>query len=311
MAAAPEGGPLHTGTSACRTSRPRLLLRFPWDTCSPISASHQRCYTKYTAVNFQLLLSLNFPSLNTCLCSFYCFGPAVPPVELSSDENRSWFAHHSTPVTFNPHVPIEITSPSVTGVNLNTLTSTRDALRNNERVLILTPLRDAVNHLQKHFELILNLTYPHELIDLAFLVGDTHDETLAVLATEADRIQRGKRAFRSINIIQKDFGSLGFDQNSVEERHSFAVQGPRRKAMARARNFLLSSALKTDHSWVYWRDVDVVESPRTILEDFIKHDRDVLVPSMYGIAPTSSFGLISHSALLNPCADLPLGNPAC
>jgi hypothetical protein len=37
--------------------------------------------------------------------------------------------------------------------------------------------------------------------------------------------------------------------------------------------------MKPDHSWVYWRDVDIVENPPNVIEDFIMHDRDVLVPS--------------------------------
>jgi Anp1 len=39
--------------------------------------------------------------------------------------------------------------------------------------------------------------------------------------------------------------------------------------------------LKPEHSWVLWRDVDIVESPPSILEDFIKHDTDVLVPNIW------------------------------
>ena len=54
------------------------------------------------------------------------------------------------------------------------------------------------------------------------------------------------------------------------------------KNMARARNYLLSSALKPEHSWVYWRDSDIVDSPKKILEDFVAHDKDILVPSMLG-----------------------------
>jgi hypothetical protein len=49
--------------------------------------------------------------------------------------------------------------------------------------------------------------------------------------------------------------------------------------MGKARNFLLSAALKPEHSWVYWRDVDIVDSPAEIIEDFANHDRDILVPS--------------------------------
>ena len=49
--------------------------------------------------------------------------------------------------------------------------------------------------------------------------------------------------------------------------------------MGKARNFLLSAALKPEHSWVYWRDVDIQDSPSKIIEDFVAHDRDILVPS--------------------------------
>jgi Anp1 len=28
-----------------------------------------------------------------------------------------------------------------------------------------------------------------------------------------------------------------------------------------------------------WRDVDIVDSPKKIIEDFIAHDKDVIVPS--------------------------------
>ena len=79
-------------------------------------------------------------------------------------------------------------------------------------------------------------------------------------------------------IIEKDFG-VTLSQ-SVEDRHSFEAQGPRRKALGKARNYLLYTALKPEHSWVYWRDVDIVDSPSKIIEDFVAHDRDVLVPSM-------------------------------
>jgi hypothetical protein len=50
--------------------------------------------------------------------------------------------------------------------------------------------------------------------------------------------------------------------------------------MAQARNWLLSAALRPTHSWVYWRDVDVETAPFTILEDLMRHNKDVIVPSM-------------------------------
>jgi hypothetical protein len=185
-----------------------------------------------------------------------------------------------TPVIFNHHKPIEINESSISNVNLNLIKSTKTAAANKERVLILTPLRDASYYLEKHFELISLLSYPHNLIDLAFLVGDSMDETLAVLAKEIERVQKNEDiAFRSVTIVEKTFGVT--HSQDVEERHGFKAQGPRRKAMGRARNYLLSTALKPDHSWVYWRDVDIVDSPKSVIEDFVAHDRDVLVPNIW------------------------------
>ena len=145
--------------------------------------------------------------------------------------------------------------------------------------MILTPLRDAAPHLEKHFELLSQLTYPHSSIDLAFLVGDCTDDTLEVLHAEIDRLQKESNLaqFRTAKVVLKDFGA-NFDQ-SVEDRHSFHAQGTRRRDIGRARNYLLYAALKPEHEWVYWRDVDIVENPPDIIEEFMQHDKDVLVPS--------------------------------
>ncbi|KAI7472557.1 putative ANP1 protein [Hortaea werneckii] len=212
---------------------------------------------------------------------FYCFGPAKSPMEMSANEQAQWAGHLQTPVLFNHHTPIEINSSSIQHVDLNPVRSTPKALANEERVLILTPLRNAAPYIEQHFDLLSQLTYPHRLIDLAFLVGDSTDDTLAVLAMELERIQSrtDNIPFNSVMIVEKDFGvTLSQD---VEDRHGFAAQGPRRKAMGRARNFLLSAAMKPEHSWVYWRDVDIKDSPSKIIEDFVAHDRDILVPNIW------------------------------
>ena len=222
--------------------------------------------------------------------SFYCWGPPKAPMDMTPNEQDSWNAHLQTPVIFNHHKPVEVNSSSIEHVDLNPIKSTTNAVEKKERVLLLTPLKDAGRYLSKYFELLAELTYPHDLIDLAFLISDTADDTLAILASELDRIQRrpDKIPFHSATVVQKDFGfTLSQD---VEERHSFAAQGPRRKAMGRARNYLLATALKPEHSWVYWRDVDIVDSPKAILEDFIAHDRDVLVPSEWALEYTFTAG---------------------
>lgn len=201
-------------------------------------------------------------------------------MSMTTNEQAQWHAHLQTPVLFNHHTPIEVESSTVNHVDLNDIISTPRAALNGERVLILTPLKDAANYLSKYFDLLSELTYPHDLIDLGFLVGDSRDDTFALLSAELDRVQRrtDKVPFRSALIIQKDFGAI--TGQSVEERHKFPAQGPRRKAIGRARNYLLYTALKPEHSWVYWRDVDIQDSPTRILEDFMEHNKDILVPSM-------------------------------
>ncbi len=151
-----------------------------------------------------------------------------------------------------------------------------------ERVLLCAPLRDAQSHLPMFFAHLRNFTYPHHLIDLAFLVSDSKDNTLNLLSSLLTDLQNDpdpKQPYGEISILEKDFGQKV--NQDVESRHGFAAQASRRKLMAQARNWLLSAALRPTHSWVYWRDVDVETAPFTILEDLMRHNKDVIVPSKF------------------------------
>ncbi|KAI3403244.2 ANP1 [Candida oxycetoniae] len=153
----------------------------------------------------------------------------------------------------------------------------------DERVLFCVPLRDAAAHLPMFFDHMKKLTYPHELIDLAFLVSDSKDDTMGELLRHLDDVQKTPQKFGQIEIFEKDFGqAIG---QGFSDRHGFAAQGPRRKLMARARNWLWSVALKPHHSYVYWRDADVETVPPTILEDLMHHDKDVIVPNVWRPLP--------------------------
>ncbi|KAJ8100684.1 Anp1-domain-containing protein [Lipomyces tetrasporus] len=173
--------------------------------------------------------------------------------------------------------------PLITTVHhydLSRSTGTGRGWERGERVLMCIPLRDAAQHLPMMFSHLRNLTYPHSLIDMAFLVSDSKDETLLLLNTLLERQQSDKdpyQRFGHIDIFEKDFGQVvgqGFS-----DRHGFAAQGPRRKLMARARNWLLSTSLRPEHSWVYWRDADIEVAPPTVIEDLMRHNKDVIVPS--------------------------------
>lgn len=164
--------------------------------------------------------------------------------------------------------------------DLNDVEGTARGWENQERILLCAPLRDAAPHLPMFFSHLRNLTYPHHLIDLGFLVGDSKDNTnqlLSDLLAELQADEDPKQPFGEISIMEKDFGQKV--KQDVESRHGFAAQASRRKSMAQARNWLLSAALRPTHSWVYWRDVDVETAPVTILEDLMRHNKDVIVPS--------------------------------
>ncbi|GAB7343284.1 hypothetical protein MBLNU457_1339t1 [Dothideomycetes sp. NU457] len=155
-----------------------------------------------------------------------------------------------------------------------------------ERILLCAPLRDAAPHLPMFFSHLRNLTYPHHLIDLAFLVGDSKDNTLTLLSDLLAGLQKSENpgdAFGEISVLEKDFNQKV--SQDVESRHGFAAQASRRKSMAQARNWLLSAALRPSHSWVYWRDVDVETAPFTIIEDLMRHNKDVIVPNVWRPLP--------------------------
>lgn len=234
---------------------------------------------------------LSFIVLSAFFVVFYKSSSAFLPSEtrldfhspLDTDPNR-WSDRNDgvTPVHYNYHAPIVLNDANISEVELDSIKSTKSPMKNKERVLILTPLKDAAFYLPKYMQLVKELTYPHELLDLAFLVSDTKDETIATIAVESDRIQGSSAPFRDVRIFRKDFGKLGGgDQNNVVDRHAFEFQAVRRKALGKVRNYLLSSALRPDHSWVLWLDVDIVEMPKTLIQDLAGHDKDVIVPNIW------------------------------
>lgn len=161
-----------------------------------------------------------------------------------------------------------------------------DGWNYEERVLFLVPLRDASAHLPMLFSSMKNMTYPHHLIDISFFVSDTKDSTISDLKRHLAQIQSDadpEMHFGRINIYEKDFGQI--IGQSFSDRHGFAAQGPRRKLMAIARNWLLTTAIRPDHSWVYWRDADVETIPATIIEDLMHHNKDVIVPNIWRPLP--------------------------
>ncbi|KIW33947.1 uncharacterized protein PV07_00758 [Cladophialophora immunda] len=218
------------------------------------------------------LIRLGLIVLVTCCVAFYFFFPSSSTLSLLSSSSAASVQYDD----------IE----TLRYYDLEDVQGTSVGWEREERVLLCTPLRDAAPHLPMFFAHLRNFTYPHHLIDLAFLVSDSKDNTEELLSQMLEAQQSDpdpSQPYGEISVIHKDFGqAVGQD---VESRHGFAAQASRRKLMARARNWLLSAALRPYHSWVYWRDADVETCPYTIIEDLMRHDKDVIVPNIWRPLP--------------------------
>lgn len=168
-----------------------------------------------------------------------------------------------------------VPSSEIAFANLNPVRATPQGHRAGQKLLVLTPLKDGAAYLDAYFANLQRLNYPPRLISLAFLVSDSTDDTIARLQSKARRIQATSQRFADITILQKDFHFKL--PNSA--RHGFEGQPVRRAFIARARNYLLTAALKWDHAWVLWLDVDVVRYDPDILMDLMRVDKDIVVPN--------------------------------
>ena len=141
-----------------------------------------------------------------------------------------------------------------------------------DRVLILTPVKDAEDYLDGYFESLYRLTYPHHLISIAFLESDSSDETYGKLLGRLPELEKG---FRSAAVWKKDFG---FRIPEGTPRWAGHLQRERRTVLAKSRNHLLFRALG-DEDWVLWLDVDIVEYPPEIIERLLGAGKDIVQPN--------------------------------
>ena len=140
-----------------------------------------------------------------------------------------------------------------------------------DKLLILTPVKDAARFLAGYFRGLAHLTYPERLVSLGFLESDSQDDTYTRLAR---RLPRLRERYRRVDLWKKDFG---YRIPPGIHRGAAHVQTMRRTVLARSRNHLLFHALD-DEDWVLWLDVDVVEYPRDIVETLLATGKQIVHP---------------------------------
>jgi GT2 family glycosyltransferase len=142
---------------------------------------------------------------------------------------------------------------------------------NRDRVLILTPVKQAARHLDRYFACLGSLTYPPELLSLGLLESDSTDGTYEQLEA---RLPALRERYRRVTLEKRDFG---FELPRGAHRWTDPVQLPRRIALAKSRNHLLFSAL-SDEDWVLWVDVDLAAYPADVLERMLETGKDIITP---------------------------------
>lgn len=162
--------------------------------------------------------------------------------------------------------------------DLNKLTVTPDALVNKEEVLILTPMSKFV---PEYWANLNKLSYDHNLITLGFILPRTKegDHALKSLESAIKKTQSNQGKFKKITILRQDSNSL--ESQLEKDRHALKVQKERRSMMALARNSLVFSTMSPATSWVLWLDADIIESPQTLLQDLMSHDKPVISANVY------------------------------
>lgn len=204
----------------------------------------------------------------------------------TSSTQVNWYTCHDAAKLESSNKPIDESISRPTKVDgfkyfdMNQLNASAQDTHYNQHILILTPFKEAARHIERYFENVNSLTYPHHLISLGFLVSDSKDGTIEKLQQHAQDVTKQQepwQRFNRISIFQKDFDFV----LSEADRHDYQVQIKRREIMSKSRNYLLASALTEDIAWVLWLDGDVIEYPATLIEDLTSMDKDVIVPNCW------------------------------
>lgn len=145
-------------------------------------------------------------------------------------------------------------------------------MRKDENICILTPVKDAEEHLEAYYKNLSRLSYPHQKISLGLLESDSRDNTYSILKQKLPEL---KKKFRKAGLWKKDFG---FHIPEGMPQWAGTVQLERRTSLARSRNHLLFRALE-DEDWVLWLDVDVVEYPADIIQSLLRTGKEIVQPN--------------------------------
>ena len=136
-------------------------------------------------------------------------------------------------------------------------------------ILILTPVKNALDYLPRYLSNLQTLSYPHDKISLGLLESDSSDGTYEWLEAKRPELET---QFRRVSIFKHDYG-----YQSKLPRWVASQQVKRRCTLAKSRNTLLMRALQ-DEAWVLWLDVDLISYPPDVIEQLLSAEKSIVVP---------------------------------
>ncbi|KAG7390949.1 hypothetical protein PHYBOEH_006819 [Phytophthora boehmeriae] len=148
--------------------------------------------------------------------------------------------------------------------------------RERDSVLIVCVFNDAESwganrSLMDFFDLVESFEYPTDKISITLLTS-----SMSEFSKAKHFFRRNINRFTRLSVIfRNDFSQDGLTR---ENRHADALQGNRRRMLARYRNYALLSTLKTWHQHVLWLDADVDVIPAGLLLKMTQSGLDILEP---------------------------------
>jgi glycosyltransferase involved in cell wall biosynthesis len=140
------------------------------------------------------------------------------------------------------------------------------------KVVIMTPMKNVSKHLDRYFELLMNINYPRSQLSLAILEGDSVDDSKKILYHYKKKLASN---FISVKLFHHDHGI-----SIPEPRHLPTYQRIRRSLIAAARNRLITGALG-DSDWVLWLDADLEFYSSNLIYDLLSAQKRIVVPACF------------------------------
>ncbi|KAK6459610.1 required for complex glycosylation [Scheffersomyces xylosifermentans] len=240
----------------------RYIRRKPWAVIAPVSVIVVLYFFLFSSSSS---LSSSSGSKNSAQSS---------PKYNYNTKSRRWFAKNRDSIILK-----NLPSDHISHYDLNKLTTSPDALAKKEEVLILTPMS---RFLPQYWANLQKLSYDHSLISLGFILPRNNDGDVALKQLEEaikDASTNNQLKYKKITILRQDSNSL--DSQLEKDRHALKVQKERRSMMALARNSLVFTTISPTTSWILWLDADIVETPETLIQDLVAHNKPVISANVY------------------------------